>query len=107
MSPDGYILTNNQVVEKATEIKVVLSDKREFTGKVVGIDPKTDFSLIKISATGLPTLTLGDSSKMEVGDYRRLRKRRSLINSKKVRLNRQATTTTKALTNAGLRRITN
>jgi serine protease Do len=69
VSPDGYILTNNHVVENATEIKVVLPDKREFRGKVVGTDPKTDVAVVKISATGLPTLTLGDSSKVEVGDY--------------------------------------
>ena len=69
VSPDGYILTNNHVVDRATEIKVVLPDKREFKGKVVGTDPKTDIAVVKISATGLPTLTLGDSSKIQVGDY--------------------------------------
>jgi serine protease Do len=69
VSPDGYILTNNHVVEKATEIKVTLPDKREFTGKVVGTDPKTDIAVVKIAATGLPTMTLGDSSKIAVGDY--------------------------------------
>ena len=69
ISSDGYILTNNHVVEKATEIKVTLPDKREFTGKVVGTDPKTDIAVVKIAATGLPTMTLGDSSKIEVGDY--------------------------------------
>jgi serine protease Do len=69
VSPDGYILTNNHVVEKATEIRVVLPDKREFRGKVVGTDPKTDVAVVKIVATGLPTLMLGDSSKIQVGDY--------------------------------------
>src|SRR5579871_325561 len=69
VSPDGYILTNNHVVDKATELKVMLSDKREFPGKVVGTDPKTDIAVVKIAATGLPTITLGDSSKLQVGDY--------------------------------------
>lgn len=69
ISPDGYILTNNHVVEKATEIKVFLRDKREFAGKVVGTDPKTDIAVIKIAATGLPTIRLGNSSKLQVGDY--------------------------------------
>ena len=69
ISADGYILTNNHVIDKATEIKVILSDKREFPGKVVGADPKTDIAVVKIKATGLPTVTLGDSSKLEVGDY--------------------------------------
>lgn len=69
VSPDGYILTNNHVVEQATEIKVVLPDRREFTGKVVGTDPRTDIAVLKIPATGLPTLPLGDSSKLQVGDY--------------------------------------
>jgi serine protease Do len=69
VSPDGYILTNNHVVEKATELKVVLADKRQFTGKLIGTDPKTDIAVVKIAATGLPTITLGDSSKLQVGDY--------------------------------------
>jgi serine protease Do len=69
VSPDGYILTNNHVVEKATEIKVMLADKRQFPGKVIGTDPKTDIAVVKIAATSLPTLTLADSSKLQVGDY--------------------------------------
>ena len=69
ISADGYILTNNHVIDKATEIKVILSDKREFPGKVIGADPKTDIAVVKIKATGLPTVTLGDSSKLQVGDY--------------------------------------
>jgi serine protease Do len=69
VSPDGYILTNNHVVEKATDIKVELADKRQFAGKVIGTDPKTDIAVVKIAATGLPTITLGDSSKLNVGDY--------------------------------------
>ncbi len=69
ISPDGYILTNNHVVEKSTDIKVILSDKRRLPGKVVGTDPKTDIAVVKIAATGLPTIRLGDSSKLHVGDY--------------------------------------
>jgi serine protease Do len=69
VSPDGYILTNNHVIDKATDIKVMLPDKRQFPGKVLGADPKTDIAVVKIAASGLPTITLGDSSKLQVGDY--------------------------------------
>lgn len=69
VSPDGYILTNNHVIDKATDIKVMLADKREFPGKVIGADPKTDIAVVKIAATGLLTIPLGDSSKIQVGDY--------------------------------------
>ena len=69
VSPEGYILTNNHVVDGATDIKVALSDKRELKGRVVGRDPKTDLAIVKIDAKNLPTLTLGDSSKLQVGDY--------------------------------------
>lgn len=70
-SKDGYIITNNHVVDKAEEIKVKLSDGREFKAKVVGRDDTTDLALIKISSAveNLPTLTLGDSEKMRVGDW--------------------------------------
>jgi serine protease Do len=69
ISPDGYILTNNHVVDKATDIRVMLPDKRQFTGKVIGTDPKTDIAVVKIDATALPAIALGDSSKLQVGDY--------------------------------------
>ncbi len=69
VSPEGYILTNNHVVDGATDIKVYLSDKREFKGRIIGHDPKTDVAIVKIDATHLPTLALGDSSKLQVGDY--------------------------------------
>jgi len=69
VSPDGYILTNNHVVDKATEIRVILSDERQFPAKIVGTDPKTDISVVKIATGGLPTIVLGDSSKLRVGDY--------------------------------------
>jgi serine protease Do len=68
---DGYIITNNHVVEGAEEIKVKLVDGREFNAKVVGRDPKTDLALIKISSIfkDLPALPLGDSDKIRVGDW--------------------------------------
>jgi serine protease Do len=68
LTPDGTILTNNHVVDGASDIKVQLSDKREFQAKLVGTDPKTDVAVLKIKASGLPTLPLGDSSSLHVGD---------------------------------------
>lgn len=68
VSPDGYILTNNHVVNKATEIQVVLDDGRKFTAKVIGTDPQTDIALIKIDTENLPALTMTDSNRVEVGD---------------------------------------
>ena len=68
VNENGFILTNNHVVKGADEIKVILYDKREFKGKVVGTDPRTDLSVVKIEAKNLPTLTLGDSSKLKTGD---------------------------------------
>jgi len=68
VSPDGYILTNNHVVDDATDIEVVLKDKRQLKAKVVGTDPRTDIAVLKIPATGLSSVTIGDSSKMRVGD---------------------------------------
>ena len=65
---NGYILTNNHVVDGATDIKVSLRDKREFTAKVVGRDPKTDIAVLKIDADHLAAIPLGDSSKVQVGD---------------------------------------
>lgn len=68
VSKDGYILTNNHVVEGADELKVALQDGREFDAKVVGRDPKSEVAVIKIDAQDLPTLPLADSDKVEVGD---------------------------------------
>jgi len=68
LTPDGTILTNNHVIDGASDIKVQLSDKREFQAKLVGTDPKTDVAVLKINASGLPTLPLGDSSTLHVGD---------------------------------------
>lgn len=68
VSPEGYILTNNHVVDGATDVKVTLSDKREFEAKIIGTDPKTDVAVLKIESSNLKPVTLGDSSKVEVGD---------------------------------------
>jgi serine protease Do len=68
VTSDGTILTNNHVIDGASDIKVDLSDKREFEAKLVGTDPKTDIAVLKINATNLPTLAFGDSSKLQVGD---------------------------------------
>ena len=65
---DGYILTNNHVVKDAEEIKVTLSDKREFEGEVIGTDPKSDLAVIKIDVDGLPALEWGDSDRLRVGE---------------------------------------
>jgi Do/DeqQ family serine protease len=68
VSPNGYILTNNHVVEKANALKVELSDGRDFTGKVVGTDPQTDVAVVKINANDLPTLPFANSDASRVGD---------------------------------------
>jgi serine protease Do len=68
VSPEGYILTNNHVVDGATDVRVTLSDKRELQARVVGTDPKTDIAVLKIDASNLQPITLGDSTKVEVGD---------------------------------------
>ena len=68
VSPDGYILTNNHVVKDASDIRVTLSDGRDFAAKVVGTDPKTDVAIVKIKADSLPALTFADSAEISVGD---------------------------------------
>jgi len=68
VTADGYILTNNHVVEGADELTVSLPDDRKFTAKVIGADAKTDVAVIKIDAGDLPTVTLADSDKLRVGD---------------------------------------
>lgn len=69
VSSDGYILTNNHVVEGAEEIRVTLPDKQEFQGRVVGLDPQTDLAVLKVEATDLPFVPWGDSSSLQVGEY--------------------------------------
>ena len=68
ISPDGYIVTNNHVVDGATDVTVTLPDRREFKARVIGTDPKTDVAIIKIDADHLPAITVGDSSKLQIGD---------------------------------------
>ncbi len=68
ISSDGYIVTNNHVVDGADTLKVALSDGREFTAKVVGRDPQTDVAVVKVDASNLPAITFADSDKIDVGD---------------------------------------
>ena len=68
VSSDGYIITNYHVVKDADEIKVLMSDKKEYDGKVIGSDPKTEISIVKIEATGLPTVSWGNSDLLQVGE---------------------------------------
>ena len=68
VSSDGYILTNAHVVDGADDVVVKLIDKRKFTAKVIGFDSRTDVALIKINATHLPTVTMGDPNKLRVGE---------------------------------------
>jgi serine protease Do len=68
VSDDGYIVTNNHVIEKAQEIKVLLSNKRDYKARIIGADPKTDIAVIKIDAKGLSPLLWGDSNRLKVGE---------------------------------------
>ncbi|AIZ31893.1 DegQ family serine endoprotease [Pseudomonas parafulva] len=69
ISPDGYVLTNNHVVADADEIIVRLSDRSELQAKLVGTDPRTDVALLKVDGKNLPTVKLGDSEKLKVGEW--------------------------------------
>ena len=69
LSADGYVLTNAHVVDDASEVSVKLTDKREFKAKVIGTDKRTDVALLKIEATGLPKVTIGDPEKLKVGEW--------------------------------------
>jgi len=69
ISPDGYIVTNNHVVDKADKITVATNDHRTFQAKVIGTDPNTDLALIKIDATNLPIVKLGNSDDAKVGEW--------------------------------------
>lgn len=69
VSQDGYILTNNHVVENADELKVQLSDEREVNAEVIGLDPRTDLAVIKVEFDDLPALAFGDSEKLRVGEW--------------------------------------
>ena len=69
ISQDGYIMSNAHVVANADEVVVRLTDKREFNAKVIGIDQRSDIALLKISASGLPVVNIGSSSRLEVGEW--------------------------------------
>ena len=69
ISTDGYILTNAHVVAESNEVTVRLADAREFKGKIVGVDTRTDIALLKVAATGLPTVKLGNSEQLKVGEW--------------------------------------
>jgi serine protease Do len=69
VTPDGFIITNNHVVADAVDVEVILADRRQYKGKVVATDPKTDVAVVKIHASNLPTATWGDSSHLAVGDF--------------------------------------
>jgi len=68
VSADGYILTNNHVVESADEIEVILNDSRQARAKVIGTDPESDLAVLKISLDRLPVIVLGNSNSLQVGD---------------------------------------
>jgi len=67
--PDGYIVTNNHVVDGATKIQVTLNNNQQYDATVIGTDPATDVAIIKVDATGLPTIPLGDSDKLRLGEW--------------------------------------
>ena len=69
ISEDGYIVTNNHVVEGADDIQITLNDNREFTARVIGTDADTDLALLKIDGNGLPTLVIGDSEALKLGEW--------------------------------------
>jgi Do/DeqQ family serine protease len=69
ISKDGYIVTNNHVIEGADEISVTLNDNREFKGRIIGTDPNTDLALVKIEGDGFPTLPVGNSDALKVGEW--------------------------------------
>ncbi|GAB7527499.1 DegQ family serine endoprotease [Paraburkholderia sp. 2C] len=69
LSSDGYVMTNAHVIDDADTIYVTLTDKREFKAKLIGVDERTDVAVVKINATNLPTVTIGDSNKVRVGEW--------------------------------------
>ncbi len=69
ISPDGYIVTNNHVVQDASKIEIVLNDKRSYEGTIVGTDPSTDLAVIKIKEGNLPFLTYGNSDEVQIGEW--------------------------------------
>ncbi|PSR54849.1 deoxyribonuclease HsdR [Adhaeribacter arboris] len=69
ITPDGYIVTNNHVIEDASQIEVVLPDKRSYKAKLIGRDPSTDLALVKVDAANLPIVELGNSDEVQVGEW--------------------------------------
>lgn len=69
ISKDGFIITNNHVVQDADEVEVIMTDKRSFKAKVIGTDPLTDLAVIKVEANNLPAITLGDSDALKLGEW--------------------------------------
>ena len=69
ISPDGYIVTNNHVIENASKIEITLNDNRAFSATLVGTDPATDIALLKIDASGLPSIPVGDSDALRLGEW--------------------------------------
>mgnify|MGYP000680804739 CR=1 FL=1 len=69
VSKDGYVLTNNHVIDGADQIFVRLNDRREFEAKLIGSDPSSDLALLKVEASGLPTVDVGNSEKLKVGEW--------------------------------------
>lgn len=69
LTPDGYIVTNNHVVDNADKIEVILSDRRKVSAKVIGKDPNTDLALIKVEATNLPVVKMGNSDNVQIGEW--------------------------------------
>lgn len=69
ISPDGYIVTNNHVIDQASEIEVTLNDNKKYTAEVVGIDPSTDLAVLKINASDLPAIQIGNSDDVKIGEW--------------------------------------
>ena len=69
LSADGYVMTNAHVIDGADEVIVTLTDAREFKAKVIGADKRSDVALVKIEASGLPTVRIGDVGKLKVGEW--------------------------------------
>ncbi|MEJ6980924.1 Do family serine endopeptidase [Pedobacter sp. P351] len=69
VTPDGYIVTNNHVVENASKIEIILTDNRSYEAKVIGTDPNTDLALVKVEAKNLPVVKLGNSDNVQVGEW--------------------------------------
>ena len=69
VSADGYIVTNNHVIENAKEINITLNDNRQYDARVIGTDPTTDLALVKVTETELPFLTFGNSDSLQIGEW--------------------------------------